>query len=92
MQHSKAARETRVVADRQSSKEPTAAQLNQAGAIVIAPPILRNEGKTVATPDPPLLARLNLHPQLLGSVIEPPPAMQPAPPIQAAIDGTAAHN
>jgi hypothetical protein len=72
------------------SNFPTAAQLNQPGAVVVAPPILRNEGRTVTTPDRPLLARLNLHTQpLQDSVIGPPPVLQPAP-LEAAVTGIAA--
>jgi hypothetical protein len=75
-----------------TNRPPTTAQLNQPGAIVIAPPILRNEGKTVATPDRPILTQLNFHTQSLrGAVIAPPPAIPPAP-IEAAINTAAAHN
>ncbi len=59
---------------------PTPAQLDQSGAVVIPPPILRNTGRTVVAPDQPLLGRLNLQAQTLqGLVREEPPAIQPAP-------------
>jgi hypothetical protein len=58
---------------------PTPAQLDQPGAVVIAPPILRNAGTTYVTPDQPLLGRLNLQGQTLQEPLrEHPPAMQPA--------------
>jgi hypothetical protein len=67
-------------ASSQTDARPTPAQLDQPGAVVTAPPILRNAGKTVVPPDQPLLVRLNLQGQRpRGSLIEQAPAMQPAP-------------
>ena len=67
-------------ASSQTDARPTPAQLDQPGAVVTAPPILRNAGKTVVPPDQPLLGRLNLRGQRpQGSLIEQAPAMQPAP-------------
>jgi hypothetical protein len=64
----------------QTDARPTPAQLDQPGAVVTAPPILRNAGKTVVPTDQPLLGRLNLRGQRpQGSLIEQAPAMQPAP-------------
>jgi hypothetical protein len=64
----------------QTDARPTPAQLDQPGAVVTAPPILRNAGKTVVPPDQPLLGRLNLRGQRpQGSLIEQAPEMQPAP-------------
>jgi len=58
----------------------TPAQLDQPGAVVTPPPILRNTGKTVVPPDQPLMGHLNLRGQRpQGSVSEQVPAMQPAP-------------
>jgi hypothetical protein len=62
----------------QSNAPPTPAQLDQPGAVVIPPPILRNSGRTVMSRDEPLLGRLNLQGQTPGLVREPPPAM-PSP-------------
>ena len=68
---------------------PTPAQLDQPGAVVIAPPILRNAGTTYVTPDQPLLGRLNLQGQLLQEPLrDHPPAMQPAPNEAAISRGT----
>jgi len=66
----------------QTDARPTSAQLDQPGAVVTAPPILRNAGKTVVPTDQPLLllGRLNLQGQRpQGSLIEQAPAMPPAP-------------
>src|SRR5437879_9305787 len=58
----------------QTETPPTPAQLDQSGAVVIPPPILRNTGRTVVAPDQPLLGRLNLQMQTLqGLVREQPP-------------------
>ena len=60
----------------QTNARPTPAQLDQPGAVVTAPPILRNAGKTVVPPDQPLVGRLNLHGQMpQGSLSEQVPAM-----------------
>jgi hypothetical protein len=69
---------------------PTPAQLDQPGAVVIAPPILRNAGTTFVTPDQPLLGRLSPQGQRLPGTLgeQPPPAMQPAPNQAALIRGT----
>ena len=68
---------------------PTPAQLEQPGAVVMAPPILRNTGRTSVPADQPLFGALNLQgqasPRPLG---EQPPAMPPAP-SEAAIGGGA---
>ena len=64
----------------QTNARPTPAQLDQPGAVVTPPPILRNSGKTVVPPDQPLIGRLNLHGQRpQGSLSEQVPAMPPAP-------------
>jgi glucose/arabinose dehydrogenase len=64
----------------QTKARPTPAQLDQPGAVVTAPPILRNAGKTVVPPDQPLMGRLNLRGQMpQGSPNEQVPAMQPSP-------------
>ena len=64
----------------QTDARPTPAQLDQPGAVVTAPPILRNAGKTVVPPDQPLMGRLNLRGQMpQGSLSEQVPAMQPSP-------------
>jgi hypothetical protein len=64
----------------QTNARPTRAQLDQPGAVVTAPPILRNTGKTVVSPDQPLMGRLNLRGQMpQGSPNEQVPAMQPSP-------------
>ena len=63
----------------QTNARPTPAQLDQPGAVVAAPPILRNAGKTVVPPDQPLMGRLNLRGQVpQGSLSEQVPAMQPS--------------
>ena len=65
---------------------PTPAQLDQPGAVVIAPPILRNVGTTFVSADQPLFARLSLQGQApQRPLAEQPPAMQPAPNEAAAI-------
>jgi hypothetical protein len=64
----------------QTNARPTPAQLDQPGAVVTPPPILRNSGKTVAQSEQPLIGHLNLRgrrPQ--GSLSEQVPAMPPAP-------------
>jgi len=67
-------------ASAQTNARPTPAQLDQPGAVVTTPPILRNAGKTVVPPDQPLLGRLNLRGQMRqGSLSEQVPAMQPSP-------------
>jgi hypothetical protein len=59
---------------------PTPAQLDQPGAVVIAPPILRNVGRTFVAADQPLFAGLSLQGQApQRPLAEQPPAMQPAP-------------
>jgi hypothetical protein len=64
----------------QTNGRPTPAQLDQPGAVVTPPPILRNSGKTVVPPDQPLMGRLNLHGQRpQGSLSEQVPAMPPSP-------------
>jgi hypothetical protein len=66
-------------ASAQTDARPTPAQLDQPGAVVTAPPILRNAGKTVVPPDQPLIGRLNLRGQMpQGSLSEQVPAMQPS--------------
>jgi hypothetical protein len=73
----------------QTNARPTPAQLDQPGAVVTPPPILRNSGKTVAPADQPLIGRLNLHGQRpQGSLSEELPAMPP-PPNEAAISSGA---
>jgi hypothetical protein len=65
---------------------PTPGQLDQPGAVVMAPPILRNTGRTFVAADQPLFGALNLQGQALqGPLGEQPPAMQPAPNEAAAI-------
>ena len=68
-------------ASSQTEARPTPAQLDQPGAVVIAPPILRNTGTTYAGSDQPLLGRLSLQGQRLPGTLgeQPPPAMPPAP-------------
>jgi hypothetical protein len=64
----------------QTKARPTPAQLDQPGAVVTAPPILRNAGKTAVQPDRPLLGRLNLRGRMpQGSPNEQVPPMQPSP-------------
>jgi len=59
---------------------PTPAQLDQPGAVVMAPPILRNVGRTFVAADQPLFAGLSLQGQApQRPVAEQQPAMQPAP-------------
>ena len=59
---------------------PTPAQLDQPGAVVMAPPILRNAGRTFVAADQPLFGALNLQGQAPQRPLgEQPPAMQPAP-------------
>jgi hypothetical protein len=64
----------------QTNARPTPAQLDQPGAVVTPPPILRNSGKTVVPPDQPLMGHLNLRGQMpQGSLSEQVPAMPAAP-------------
>ena len=64
----------------QTNGRPTPAQLDQPGAVITPPPILRNSGKTVVPPDQPLIGRLNLHGQRPQcSLSEQVPAMPPSP-------------
>ena len=59
---------------------PTPAQLDQPGAVVIAPPILRNAGRTFVAADQPLFGALNLQGQAPQRPLgEQPPAFPPAP-------------
>ena len=61
-----------------TNARPTPAQLDQPGAVITPPPILRNTGKTVAPPDQPLMGHLNLRGQRpQGSLSEQVPAMPP---------------
>ena len=63
----------------QTNARPTPAQLDQPGAVITPPPILRNTGKTIAPPDQPLMGHLNLRGQRpQGSLSEQVPAMPPA--------------
>jgi hypothetical protein len=67
-------------ASSQTRARPTPAQLDQPGAVVMAPPILRNVGRTFVAADQPLFAGLGLQGQApQGPLAEQPPAMQPAP-------------
>jgi glucose/arabinose dehydrogenase len=77
-------------ASSQTKGAPTPAQLDQPGAVVMPPPILRNAGTTYVTPDQPLLGRLSPQGQRLPGTLgeQPPPAMQPAPNQAALIRGT----
>src|SRR6266576_739257 len=50
-------------ASSQTKARPTPAQLDQPGAVVIAPPILRNAGRTFVAADQPLFGALNLQGQ-----------------------------
>jgi hypothetical protein len=60
----------------QTNARPTPAQLDQPGAVVTPPPILRNSGKTVAQSEQPLIGHLNLRGQRpQGSLSEQVPAM-----------------
>jgi hypothetical protein len=71
-----------------TNARPTPAQLDQPGAVVTPPPILRNSGKTVVPPDQPLMGHLNLRGQMpQGSLSEQVPAMPPAPNEAAASSG-----
>jgi hypothetical protein len=63
----------------QTNARPTPAQLDQPGAVVTPPPILRNAGKTVVQPDQPLMGRLNLHGQRPQGSLSDVPAMEPSP-------------
>jgi hypothetical protein len=76
-------------ASSQTKARPTPAQLDQPGAVVMAPPILRNAGRTFAAADQPLFGALNLQGQAPQRPLgEQPPAMQSAP-NEAAIGGGA---
>ena len=67
-------------ASARTNARPTPAQLDQPGAVVTAPPILRNTGKTVVPPDQPLMGRLNLRGQMpRRSLSEQVPAMPSSP-------------
>ncbi|TMG83403.1 MAG: hypothetical protein E6H78_12330 [Betaproteobacteria bacterium] len=68
-------------ASSQTKARPTPAQLDQPGAVVMPPPILRNAGRTHVAPDQPLLGQLNLQGQRLQGTLggAQPPAMAPAP-------------
>ena len=67
-------------ASSQTKARPTPAQLDQPGAVVMAPPILRNAGRTFVAADQPLFGGLNLQGQApQRPLAEQPPAMQPAP-------------
>ena len=67
-------------ASSQTRARPTPAQLDQLGAVVMAPPILRNAGRTFVPADQPLFAGLRLQGQApQRPLAEQPPAMQPAP-------------
>ena len=67
-------------ASSQTKVGPTPAQLDQPGAIVMAPPILRNAGRTFVAADQPLFGTLNLQGQAPQRPLgEQPPAMQAAP-------------
>ena len=69
-----------LAAREQTNARPTPAQLDQPGAVVTAPPILRNTGKTVVPPDQPLMGRLNLRGQMpQRSLSEQVPAMPSSP-------------
>ena len=62
-----------------TNARPTPAQLDQPGAVITPPPILRNTGKTIAPPDQPLMGHLNLRGQRpQGSLSEQVPAMPSA--------------
>jgi len=75
-------------APRQTNARPTPAQLDQPGAVVTPPPILRNSGKTVAQSEQPLIGHLNLRGRRRqGSLSEQVPAMPPAPNEAAASSG-----
>ena len=41
----------------QTNTPPSAADLERSGAVTIAPPIVRNQGTTVVTPDRPMLGQ-----------------------------------
>ena len=72
----------------QTNARPTPAQLDQPGAVVTPPPILRNSGKTVAQSEQPLIGHLNLRGRRRqGSLSEQVPAMPPAPNEAAASSG-----
>jgi hypothetical protein len=74
----------------QTNARPTPAQLDQPGAVVTAPPILRNTGKTVVPPDQPLIGRLNLRGRMPHrSLSEEVPTMPPAPNEAATSSGAA---
>jgi len=67
-------------ASSQTKARPTPAQLDLPGAVVMAPPILRNVGRTSVPADQPLFAGLSLQGQApQRPLAEQPPAMQPAP-------------
>jgi hypothetical protein len=67
-------------ASSQTRARPTPAQLDQPGAVVMAPPILRNVGRTFVPADQPIFAGLSLQGQApQRPLAEQPPAMQPAP-------------
>lgn len=55
---------------------PTAAQLDQPGAVAVASPNERITGTTFASPDPAIFGRLNLRAQ--PKPLEQPPALQAA--------------
>lgn len=73
-------------ASSQTKARPTPAQLDQLGAVVMAPPILRNAGRTFVAADQPLFGALNLQGQAPQRPLgEQPPAIPPTPNEAAAI-------
>jgi hypothetical protein len=68
-------------ASSQTKGAPTPEQLEQPGAVVMAPPILRNVGTTYLGQDQPLLGQINPQSQRLPATLgeQAPPVMQPAP-------------
>lgn len=69
---------------------PTPEQLEQPGAVVMAPPILRNTGRTYVGQDQPLLGQINPQSQRLTGALgeQAPPVMQAAPNEAAIRDDT----
>lgn len=65
------------------------AGIDQPGAVVMPPPILRYAGNTAMTPDRPLLGRLNLQAKTLKvPMLAEPPALQLPPNVAAISSGS----
>lgn len=71
-----------------SNAAQSSAGIDQPGAVVMPPPILRYAGNTAVTPDRPLLGRLRLQAQTLKvPLLAEPPALQVPPNVAAISSG-----